>query len=240
MFRHKNRFQEDPTIVKKAPPARFNIPLKWKKPELIFTCSMSDFFIKEADAWRDEIWKIIKDTPHHTYLILTKRPERILSHLPADWGKGYPNVWLGVSVESQKTADIRIKKLFEVPAKVRFLSMEPLLEPVDIKPYLNVFVPEPINTWVFPIHWVIVGGETGNDNGEYIYRPSNVDWIREIMAACAEHEVPVFVKQLGTHLHNELKLKDRAGSDFDDPNFPPMLKVRDFPAILDKEVFESL
>lgn len=234
MFRHKNRFHEDPTAVKKAPPDRFNMPLKWKKPEVIFTCSMSDFFIKEADEWRPEIWKIIKDTPHHTYLILTKRIDRVLSQLPPDWGKGYPNVWMGVSVESQKTAESRIPKLFEIPAKVRFLSVEPILEQIDLKPFLNVFVPEPLNTWVFPIHWVIVGGETGNDNGEYIYRPSKVEWYREIVAACAEFEVPVFVKQLGTALYRELKLADRSGADFEDPNFPAQLKKREFPAILER------
>ncbi len=234
MFRHKHRFQEDATIINKAPEPRFSLPKKWKKPEVIFTCSMSDFFIKEADEWREEAWQVIRDTPQHTYLILTKRINRVLKCLPADWGKGYPNVWIGVSVESQKTANHRIPKLFEIPAKVRFLSVEPLLEQIDLKPFLNVFVPEPVNTWMFPIHWVIVGGETGNDNGEYIYRPTKTEWIREIMADCAENEIPVFVKQLGTHLYRELKLTDRAGGNFEDPNFPPMLKKREFPAILEK------
>lgn len=236
MYRHKNRFNEDATKINKAPEARFSLPKKWKKPEIIFTCSMSDFFIKEADQWRDEAWQIIKDTPHHTYLILTKRIDRVLKCLPKDWGKkGYENVWIGVSVENQKTADYRIPKLFEIPAKVRFLSVEPILGKIDIKPYLNVYIPEPVKTWVFPIHWVIVGGETGNDNGAYIYRPAKLEWIREIVADCAQFEVPVFVKQLGTGLYRELQLKDRAGADFEDPNFPAMLKRREFPAILKRD-----
>ncbi len=68
----------------------------------MFTCSLSDFFHAEADKWRDHAWDIIKRTPHVVYLILTKRPERILKHLPADWGTGYPNVWLGTSIGSKK------------------------------------------------------------------------------------------------------------------------------------------
>jgi protein gp37 len=234
MYRHKNRFHEDATVVTQAPEHRFNLPKKWNNPEVIFTCSMSDFFIKDADNWRMAAFEIMKNTPHHTYLILTKRIDRVLGQLPPDWGKGYPNVWIGVSVESQKTANYRIPKLWEIPAKVRFLSIEPILEQIDIKPFLNVFIPEPVNDWVFPIHWVIVGGETGNDNGEYIYRPAKLEWFREIIAACAEFEVPVFVKQLGTGLYRDIKLNDRSGSDFEDPNFPALLKKREFPVILDR------
>src|SRR5207249_2293856 len=102
---------------------RFEDPLKWKEPELIFTCSISDFFIEEADPWREEVWEIIRKTPQHTYQILTKRPERISDHLPSNWGDGWSNVWLGTSVELQKyltRADI----LMDIPAKIHWLSCE--------------------------------------------------------------------------------------------------------------------
>src|ERR1700720_268317 len=82
-------------------------PLRWEKKAAargkavrVFTCSESDFFHQGADVWRDEAWEIIKNTPHLLYQILTKRPGRIASHLPADWGNGYKNVWLGVTAGS--------------------------------------------------------------------------------------------------------------------------------------------
>jgi hypothetical protein len=84
----------------------------------------------------DEAWAIIKATPHLTYQILTKRPERIAGHLPADWGEGYPNVWLGTSVENQTYADARIPLLLAAPAKTKFLSCEPLLGSLDLHNYL--------------------------------------------------------------------------------------------------------
>jgi protein gp37 len=97
------------------------------QPRFIFTCSWSDFFITEADKWRAEAWEIIRRTPEFTYLILTKRPDRIGRCLPADWNGGYPNVWLGTSAENQKYADQRIPELLRVPAVKHFLSAEPLL-----------------------------------------------------------------------------------------------------------------
>ena len=80
MYRDKERYNQDPTTVLKSK-TKFNAPLQWNEPKLIFTCSWSDWFIEEADQWRAEAWKIIKNTPHHTYQILTKRPERIKDHL---------------------------------------------------------------------------------------------------------------------------------------------------------------
>jgi protein gp37 len=132
MYRDKIRYGQDPTIVVRSSPATFNAPLKWKEPALVFTCSWSDWFVEEADSWRDEAWDIIRRTPHLTYQVLTKRPERIANHLPADWGDGYPNVWLGTSVESQKYGMERIPLLQKIPAAVRFLSCEPLLGPVNL------------------------------------------------------------------------------------------------------------
>src|SRR3990167_4980051 len=109
----------------------FGKPLSWKEPAKVFVNSWSDFFIEEADEWRAEAWEVIRRTPHLIYQILTKRPENIAARLPADWGNGWPNVWLGISAEDQKNADKRIPVLLNVMARVRFISAEPLLGPID-------------------------------------------------------------------------------------------------------------
>jgi protein gp37 len=135
MFRDMPHYGKDPNIVTRSR-STFDEPLRWAKNgklapgSRIFTCSWSDWFIGEADPWRPQAWGIVHDTPQFTYLILTKRPERIAEHLPSDWGAGYPNVWLGVSTENQDAADERIPLLLDTPAAVHFLSCEPLLGPI--------------------------------------------------------------------------------------------------------------
>ena len=127
----------------------------------VFTCSISDFFHAKADAWRDEAWRIIKKSSRLAWLILTKRPALIESRLPADWGEGYPNVWLGVSTGCNKTLH-RMDMLRKIPAAVRWVSTEPLLEDVS----------QDINFDGF--HWVVTGGESGFGE-EYMYDPKD-DW----------------------------------------------------------------
>lgn len=173
MFRDKERYGQEPTTVLRA--QKFREPLKWKEPKRIFTCSWSDFFIAEADEWRPEAWEVIKATPQHTWLILTKRPERIRQCLPRDWGDGYANVWLGVSVENNKVLD-RVLHLGDVPAKLRFISFEPLLEQLN-------FTRIEFNLIVEKYNWFIYGGESGNKTGAYRYRPMEWDWIARLMAA---------------------------------------------------------
>ncbi len=218
----------------------FNDPLKWKESKLVFTCSWSDWFIEEADQWRDEAWKIIKDTPHLTYQILTKRAENIKDRLPADWGEGYENVWLGVSVENQKMAEHRVPILCRTPAKVRFASLEPLLdlvvlERLDMRYKQSAGWANVLHRWrkgdswdfIGGLNWLIVGGESGNENGKYKYRPCQLDWIADLVAQGKCYKVPVFVKQLGTHLAKEMNLKDSHGGDISE--FPEDLRVREFP-----------
>src|SRR5688500_10598056 len=130
MHRMKDKNGESGAIVKRTSDYKFYEALYWDKPRMIFTCSMSDFFIKDADDWRDDAWDVIRRTPQHTWQILTKRPERISECLAPAWGDGWDNVWLGVSVESQTFMD-RALVLSEIPARVRYISAEPLLEEID-------------------------------------------------------------------------------------------------------------
>lgn len=138
MFRDKLRYGQDPNVVVRSK-TTFRDPLKWDEPSMVFTCSWSDWFIEEADPWREEAWDIVRMTPQHTYQILTKRPERIAKHLPSDWDRQdrWRHVWLGVSVENQAEADKRIPYLLATPAAVRWLSCEPLLGALDLDAYLD-------------------------------------------------------------------------------------------------------
>ena len=236
MYRDKSRYGDDPEKVIRSSKTTFNKPLKIKEPSLIFLASWSDFFIKEADEWRPEVWEIIKATPQHTYQILTKRPERIKKCLPDDWGDGYPNVWLGVSVENQETANLRIPILTDIPAKVRFLSMEPLLERVVLDAWWlrdEFLLTNPKKQIRWGINWIIVGAESGNENGKYKYRPCKLEWMEDIVDQCKAHNVPVFIKQLGTYLSKELGLKDRHGGNIDE--FPEELQVREMPYLYNTE-----
>ena len=217
MYRDKERYGQIPTAVLKSK-TKFNEPMKWKEPQLIFTCSWSDWFIEEADAWRPEAWEVIKNTPHHTYQILTKRPERIKVCLPPDWGDGYPNVWLGVSVESNDEKQ-RLKILSEIPARIRFISAEPLIGELDLEDIVDV-----IST---SFHWLIIGGESGNNTGKYRYRPCEIDWIYTLIDQGKTMGLSVFVKQLGTHLAEQYKLKDKHGGLIEE--WEPLLRVREFP-----------
>lgn len=189
------------SVVRRTQPATFNLPLRWQREALakgerrfVFSCSLSDFFIEEADAWRADAWDIVRRTPNLTYQILTKRPERIAANLPQDWGhEGYANVWLGVSGETTAMAFHRGKILHQVPARIRFLSAEPWLEDTLIE---TIRVSEALERWdVFRrFDWVILGGESGPG-----FRPMNMESARQIRDACAMTGTPLYLKQLGGH-----------------------------------------
>ena len=211
MFRDQVRYGHDPTVVVRAASATFSAPLKWKEPKLVFTCSWSDFFHEDADQWRAQAWDIIRATPHLTYQILTKRPERFREGLPVDWGNGWPNVWLGVSTENQRMFDVRIGLLIGARVRLRFLSIEPLLGPVSLFPWLakaqcahgNFTEPDsPMDdcNCGFPtrssIDWVIVGGESGGRPG-HPPRVMKPEWTRSIRDECVTAGVPFFFKQWG-------------------------------------------
>ena len=150
--------------------------------------------------------------------------DRAPHYSPERVGWPLPNVWLGVSVEHQAAADERIPLLAETPAAVRFLSMEPLLEPVELSPWLS----DPSSS---PVDWVIIGGESGTKA-----RVFDLDWARRILVRCQWHGVPVFVKQLGrcpvayengVAVWPEAELRDRHGGD--PAEWPEDLRVREFP-----------
>ena len=186
MFRDKKRYGKDPNIVVRSSFKTFNNPKSWKTPSLVFVCSWSDFWIEEADEWREEAFAIMRNTPH-IYQIPTKRPERIASHLPRDWGDGYPNVMLMVSVESQAFLN-RAEMLAEIPCQGgRGISYEPALGPVDFSSVL------------FWYDWLISGGESGygKPGDEFYPRPAELDWFRSARDQCERFDVPYFHKQNG-------------------------------------------
>jgi protein gp37 len=145
----------------------------------VFTCSMSDFFHQGADEWRPEAWKIIEACKSLDWLILTKRPHLIKDRLPADWGSGYPNVWLGVTCGCSQSL-YRLPILREITAAVKFVSAEPLLERMDFREHLG---------W---IDWIITGCERAA-KGER--RFMDMDWVRDIDLQCKEAAKSHFFKQ---------------------------------------------
>lgn len=228
MYRDGERYNYDAHTIRRTKQA-FKLPLTLKEPSRIFTCSLTDFFHEGIDTFRHEAWEIIRKCPQHTFQILTKRPERILQCLPDDWGEGYPNVWLGTSIGSEKSMH-RLHELVAVPAKVRFLSLEPLHGEIELPWGIGcpLGVDEEFELWWGDlIHWVIVGGESGNETGHYRYRPCKLEWIQDIVDRCINERIPVFVKQLGTHLQKQLGLKTRHGGDINE--FPETLRYQQFP-----------
>lgn len=202
----------------------FNLPLKLKEPSKIFTSSLTDFFHEEIDSYRHEAWDIIRKCPQHTFQILTKRPERIMDHLPPYWDEIRSRIWLGTSIGNQKS----IHRLFELIAPIqpgiKFLSLEPMYGEIILPLNDQVDMGHKVKNL---IDWVIIGGESGNETGKYRYRPCDIKWIEAIIADCQAAGIAVFVKQLGTHLAKGMGLKDRHGGNIDE--WPEHLRIREFP-----------
>jgi protein gp37 len=164
-------------------------PHRWNKAaekagrrQRVFCASMADVFDNKApEEWRDDLFEVIRSTPHLDWLLLTKRPQNIARMLPADWRDGYANVWLGTTVEDMARARQRIPVLQSVPAVVRFLSCEPLLEGLDLNPWLARG----------GLHWVIAGGESGPG-----FRAVDADWMRSLRFQCMGSGTAFFAKQM--------------------------------------------
>jgi protein gp37 len=191
------------TGVVRCLPERLSLPTKWKKPKMIFVNSMSDLFHKEVPAeFIRSVFDVMVSCPQHTFQLLTKRPERaaeLANYLP--WPS---NVWLGTSAENQATLDERAPSLICCPATVRFLSCEPLLGPLDLRPYLP------------NLRWVIFGAESGSGA-----RPCELDWIRGGLRDCQQAGVAAFVKQLSSGIRGRVSKKPE--------EWPEDLRVREFP-----------
>lgn len=155
------------------------IPYAWKKPRKIFVNSMSDLFHEAvSEDFILAVWSVMRGTPHHSYQILTKRPDRMAAIIARQVPEALPNVWLGTSVEDDRVAG-RIENLRDVPATIRFISFEPLIGPVG-------------QIDLSGIHWAIVGGESGRKA-----RPIREDWVDEIHEHCKDQGVAFFFKQWG-------------------------------------------
>lgn len=220
---------------------RLDQPLRWKIPRRIFVNSMSDLFHdKVPTEFIDKVFAIMSQSPQHTFHVLTKRPERMFDYLCQDvradcvdqagidqfgWCHSnvegrwpLPNVWLGVSVEDQKSADERIPILLETPAAVRFVSYEPALGPVDFSSYISPYcerceIPDSAfsegdmdkrHTCKPRLDWVIAGGESGLHA-----RPSHPDWFRSVRDQCQDAGVPFFFQQRGEWTWTEVDKKVR-------------------------------
>lgn len=167
-------------------------PYRWRKPRTCFVNSMSDLFHEDVPLhFLTQVWAIMSEASGSTFLVLTKRPERMRRWMAdrPDLGSGPPaNVWLGVSAEDQATADRRIPLLLQTPAVVRFVSCEPLLGPVDLTHSRALGA----DTNLGGIDWIIVGGESGPHA-----RPMRLAWASSLVVQARDLGASVFVKQLG-------------------------------------------
>lgn len=178
-------------------------PTRWRKPSMVFVNSMSDLFHEDVPfKFIYEVFLIMQKAHWHTFQILTKRADRMVQFYKeyAQIIDALPNVWVGVSVEDQKTADERIPLLLQVPTAVRFLSCEPLLGPINLKLFEG-----PVLSWKLQrlekrqgvskgIDWVICGGESGPGS-----RPMHPDWARSLRDQCKAAGVSFFFKQWGEY-----------------------------------------
>jgi protein gp37 len=194
-------------------PERLEDPFRWKKPRRVFVNSMSDLFHEKLDfAYILTIFYRMATYDRHTYIVLTKRANRMVEffefwqeHIKLCKAEGRAffmpplrNVWLGVSVENQQSADERIPYLLETPAAVRFVSVEPMLGEVDLtqamygidSPGMNVFGFTDGFGYEACLHWVICGCESGQSA-----RPFDMDWARDLRDQCQSADVPFFFKQ---------------------------------------------
>lgn len=256
--------------------AYWKMPLKWDREareagerRRVFCASLADVFEDRPEliAPRQRLFQLIGQTPHLAWLLLTKRPQvavenwpfwagmaygsRLKAGLPVkEFGPVLPNVWVGVSVEDQARADERIPPLLEIPATVRFLSVEPLLGPVDPTRVMMTGTGHPIWHDVLRreygdgvdgcrlaglragVDWVIIGGESGPHA-----RPCHVGWVRNLLRQCRDARVPCFVKQLGgeprpSALPSDVVvrfIRDPKGGD--PAEWPEDLRVREFPNV---------
>ena len=197
MYRRDAEFGKDSSVVTKT--GTFYLPMaktrsgeyKLKSSGYVYACMTSDFFIEEADEWRKDAWTMIRRRQDLRFFIITKRIQRFNVSLPEDWGAGYEHVTICVTCENQKTADFRIPILLEMPIRHRQIIHEPMLEAIDIEPYLATG----------KIENVTCGGESGPDA-----RVCDYDWILASRNQCKKYGVPFHFKQTGATFRKDGKV----------------------------------
>ncbi len=195
VYRRDESVGRDPSEVRKN--ADFNLPVaknrkgEYKIPSgsLLYTCMTSDFFLEEADEWREEVWDMMRLRTDVDFMIITKRIVRFLDCIPNDWGEGYPNVFFCCTIENQRQWDIRYPVLLKMPIAKKFIACEPLLSDIDMGALDR------------SIRQVLVGGESGKDARICDYR-----WVLHIRSQCVELGVPFYFKQTGARFLKDGKL----------------------------------
>lgn len=237
-------------------------PRAWNRKALregrrarVFCASLADVFDNRVPAeWRADLWALIRETPALDWLLLTKRPQNIRKMLPADWGTGYPNVWLGTTCENQTEAWRRVPVLLDVPAAVHFLSCEPLLEPLDLR-HLSLGPPHDVmldaltgyhSTAEMRRQMPHPDGRLMWSEGDPVPAPrAAVDWVivggesgagarlyypewaRDLLRQCREAGVAYFHKQVGSRRDG---WEGITGKGDNPAEWPADLRVQDFPA----------
>lgn len=161
-----------------------NGSFKVQSGEMLRVCMTSDFFLAEADVWREEAWNIMRRRADVIFFLLTKRPERVMNCLPADWGDGWENIFFNVTCENQQRADERIPILLQLPFKHKGIMCAPFIGSVSIAHYLDTG----------QIEQVICGGE--NYDGA---RPCHFDWVKSLRAECEAHHITFCFIETGTN-----------------------------------------
>ena len=170
---------------------------KVKSGEMIRVCMTSDFFLEEADPWRDEAWQIIRQRSDVKFFLLTKRPERVAEHLPWNWGDGWENVMFNVTCENQRRTDERIPILLDLPFKHKGIMCAPYIGPVSIREYLHAG----------QIEQVLCDGE--NYGGA---RPCHYEWVKSLRDECVEYDVTFVFCGTGRRFVKDGKLYKLEGS----------------------------
>ena len=155
---------------------------KMKSGKLVYVCFSSDFLLEDADDWRDECWKMMKERSDLHFLFLTKRIERFMECIPSDWGEGYDNVTIGCTIENQYRADQRLSLFSKMPIQHKNIICQPLIEKIDIEKYLD------------GVELVVLGGESDRNA-----RILDYNWVLDIREQCIRKEVPFEFRQCGTH-----------------------------------------
>lgn len=189
VYRTDAKYDRDASCVRKT--QDFALPLRRTRQgdyklapgTLVYTCFTSDFLLDSADEWRKDAWQMIDERRDLTFFFITKRIDRLESQLPPNWGDGYDNVIIGCTCENRAMAQYRLPIFLSLPIKGRIIINEPLLEGIDLSPYLSK-----------DIERVVVGGESGNGA-----RPCRYEWVTDIRRQCSEAGVPFYFKQTGAN-----------------------------------------